>query len=244
MIELTDVTKVFLQGGKEVKALQNINLTIAPQEVFGIVGQSGSGKSTLLRLINHLEQPSSGKVIVSGIDATQLSQQAQRQFRQKTGMIFQQFNLLSNKTVRQNIALPLKLQGKQAMIKVDQMLSFVNLTNKADYYPSQLSGGEKQRVAIARALVIEPTVLLCDEPTSALDEQHTVEILKVLQRVQATFATTIIIVSHEFSVIKSLCQRAAVLDGGKLVALTDVTAEKVQPTYDSYVNRALELLKR
>ncbi|MGO2361137.1 MAG: methionine ABC transporter ATP-binding protein [Brachybacterium tyrofermentans] len=242
MIEFQNVAKTFLQGRSVVTALEGINLTIAENEMFGVVGESGSGKSTLLRLINHLEAPTSGTVLVGGEDLSTLPPRAQRARRRGIGMVFQQFNLLGNSTVLDNVSMPLRLQGRRGRDTAMQMLEFVHMAGHRDKHPSRLSGGEKQRVAIARALVTRPQILLADEPTSALDSGHTDEVMSVLRDVRAEFRTTIVLVSHELDVIKTSCDRAAVLEGGHLEALIDVTPPPPRERTGSYADRAREHL--
>lgn len=242
MIELRNVTKSFLQGRSAVTALDDVSLTIEDHEMFGIVGESGSGKSTLLRLINQLEAPSSGTVLVDGEDLGALTPRALRERRRGIGMVFQQFNLLGNSTVFNNVARPLRLQRRREPETVLQMLEFVKMADHRDKHPSQLSGGEKQRVAIARALSTQPQILLCDEPTSALDSGHTEEVMAILRDVRDRFGTTIVLVSHELDVIKSSCDRAAVLEQGRIAALTAVTPPPLRERFDSYAERAQEFL--
>lgn len=242
MIEFIQVDKVYPAKEQGKQALQSISLKIEKGEVFGIVGQSGSGKSTLLRLINQIESQTAGKILIAGQEIEHLNHKDLQTLRQKIGFIFQQFNLLNNLTVRQNVALPLKIQGHSNPQKVGEMLAFVNLESKGEQYPQQLSGGEKQRVAIARALSFAPEILLCDEPTSALDEHHSQEVIALLKKIQREFQTTIVVVSHEFNVIKELCQRAAILAEGQLLEIVDVSPPEVSHVYDSYYERARENL--
>lgn len=216
MIHVTNVYKSF----DSVEVLKAINLSISEGEIHGIVGQSGAGKSTLLRLMNKLEQPDRGEVIVVGQSLHTLQGAALRSARQAIGMIFQHFNLLANKTVFDNVALALQLvhKGKTERVqRVMECLNFVGLAQYAKKYPAQLSGGQKQRVAIARALANNPKVLLCDEPTSALDSGTTAEILGVLKQINEQLGLTIVIVSHELDVIKSICQRVTVMQAGEIV---------------------------
>ncbi|WP_114854118.1 methionine ABC transporter ATP-binding protein [Brachybacterium sp. YJGR34] len=242
MIEFRDVSKTFGQGRSSVTALDGIDLRIAEHEMFGVVGESGSGKSTLLRLINHLETPTTGTVLVDGEEQAALPARERRRRRQDIGMVFQQFNLLANSTVLDNVAMPLRLRGRRGREQALQMLEFVNMAHHRHQHPSRLSGGEKQRVAIARALTARPRILLADEPTSALDSGHTEEVMAVLQEVRTIFRTTIVLVSHELEVIKSSCDRAAVLERGRLAALTDVTAPPPRRRSGSYAVRAREYL--
>lgn len=220
MIEINRVNKVFYQGTKEIHALRDINLTIEQGTIFGVIGSSGAGKSTLIRCVNLLERPTSGHVIVDGIDLTQLSNQELTQARRKIGMIFQHFNLLSSRTVFDNIALPLELAGTSKAgikAKVDELLELVGLADKSETYPSNLSGGQKQRVAIARALASDPKVLLCDEATSALDPATTQSILTLLKEINRKLELTILLITHEMDVVKSICSEVAIIGDGELV---------------------------
>ncbi|WP_022941650.1 methionine ABC transporter ATP-binding protein MetN [Psychromonas hadalis] len=220
MIEIKNVNKVFYQGDKVINALSDINLTIKQGSIFGVIGSSGAGKSTLIRCVNLLERPTSGQIIVDGIDLTELSKQELTLTRRKIGMIFQHFNLLSSRTVFNNVALPLELAGitkKQIKNKVEGLLALVGLEDKRDVYPANLSGGQKQRVAIARALASEPKVLLCDEATSALDPATTQSILELLRKINKTLNLTILLITHEMAVVKGICQEVAIIGDGKLV---------------------------
>ncbi|MGF1738896.1 methionine ABC transporter ATP-binding protein MetN [Photobacterium satsumensis] len=220
MIEINRVNKVFYQGAKEIHALRDINLTIEQGTIFGVIGSSGAGKSTLIRCVNLLERPTSGHVIVDGIDLTQLSNQELTQARRKIGMIFQHFNLLSSRTVFDNVALPLELAGTNKAgikTKVDELLELVGLADKSETYPSNLSGGQKQRVAIARALASDPKVLLCDEATSALDPATTQSILTLLKEINRKLELTILLITHEMDVVKSICSEVAIIGDGELV---------------------------
>lgn len=237
MIELKQVTKQY----EQFTALRNITLTIPTGEIHGIVGASGAGKSTLLRTINLLERPTLGDVFVNGAQLTNASATTLRQARKSIGMIFQHFHLVHNKTVYDNVAVALTLAGvprEQHRQLVDDMLRYVGLEAYAQQYPATLSGGQKQRVAIARALVTKPSVLLCDEPTSALDPNTTREILRVLKQIHDDFHVTIVIVSHELSVIQQLCTSATVLEAGEMYAQlaiepTGIPAQK--QTAESFV---------
>lgn len=220
MITLQNISKTFIDAGKEVKAVQDVNLTIHDGDIFGIIGFSGAGKSTLVRCINLLERPTSGKVIVDDKEITALSAGELRKARKKIGMIFQHFNLMPSRTIFGNVAYPLKGSGlsKQEIAdKVHNLLELVGISEKENAYPSQLSGGQKQRVAIARALANDPKILLCDEATSALDPQTTKSILKLLQKVNETLGITIVVITHEMDVVKEICNRVAVMDHGKVV---------------------------
>lgn len=216
MITLENVTKVY--GNKtQVKALNGISLSVKAGEIFGIIGKSGAGKSTLVRCINMLERPTSGKVIIDERDMTTLSDSRLRRERKSIGMIFQHFNLLSSRTVFDNIAFPLELTDTPKEIirnKVEGLLELVGLSDRKSNYPSQLSGGQKQRVGIARALASDPKILLCDEATSALDPQTTTAILALLQDINKRLGITIIIITHEMAVVKDICDRVAVIEGG------------------------------
>ncbi|SEF76257.1 methionine ABC transporter ATP-binding protein MetN [Vibrio hangzhouensis] len=220
MIEINQVNKVFYQGTKEIHALSDINLHIAEGTIFGVIGSSGAGKSTLIRCVNMLEAPTTGSVIVDGVDLTKLSKSELSETRRNIGMIFQHFNLLSSRTVFENVALPLELAGKDnAHIesKVTELLKLVGLADKRDTYPANLSGGQKQRVAIARALSSDPKVLLCDEATSALDPATTQSILELLKEINRKLKITMLLITHEMDVVKSICHEVAIIGGGRLV---------------------------
>ncbi|MFL2135376.1 methionine ABC transporter ATP-binding protein [Ruoffia sp. FAM 24228] len=242
MIELVNTTKRFEGKSGSFLAVDNISLSIKDQEVFGVVGESGAGKSTLVRFINALERPDSGHVLVDNVEVLSLSKGELQYFRKDIGMIFQQFNLLNNKTVAANVHLALEIHPYDDPLSVDEVLSFVGLSDKKDHYPSQLSGGQKQRVGIARALVTRPKILLCDEPTSALDAKMTDEIVSVLKRAHAKFNMTIVIVTHELDVIKAMCHRTAILEHGKLVDVLDIKESDYIPEAKSYHDRVLEVL--
>ena len=211
-------------------AVEPTSLTIHQGEIFGLMGYSGAGKSTLLRLINLLERPEQGRVIVDGQDLTALSPADLRRARQNIGMVFQQFNLLSNRTVAQNVAFPLEVAGWDKQ-KIDQRvaecLEIVHLSDRAQHYPAQLSGGQKQRVGIARALAPSPHVILADEPTSALDPATTRSVLACLEDITKKFNVTIVIVTHEMSVIRRLCDRTALLHNGKLLEVVEVNNNQI-----------------
>lgn len=218
MIELVGVNKTFTTKDLNVEACKDVNLKIEDGDIFGIIGFSGAGKSTLVRCINLLERPTSGKVLIDGVDITQLKEAELRKIRKKIGMIFQHFNLMRSRTVYQNIAYPLKgskLTKAQIDKKVKDLLELVGLSEKLNAYPSELSGGQKQRVAIARALANDPKVLLCDEATSALDPQTTSSILKLLKEVNQKLGITIVLITHEMAVIKEICNRVAVMELGQ-----------------------------
>ena len=220
MIRLEHVSRTFREKSMEVHALQDVSLQVCKGEIYGIVGFSGAGKSTLIRLVNRLETPDTGTVRVNGQDLADLKGKALTALRRKIGMVFQQFNLLEGKTVFHNIAIPLRMEGRpKAEIerRVTEVLDFVELGDKKDAYVSQLSGGQKQRVGIARALATEPEILLCDEATSALDPQTTESILKLLKRVNREMGITIMLITHQMQVIQLICDRVAVMEGGRVV---------------------------
>lgn len=217
MIKFNNVIKHY-QSNQIV--LNNINLHIKQSEIYGIIGRSGAGKSTLLRCINALERPTQGNVEIDGIDITNQSARALRATRQKIGVIFQHFNLLQSRNVFENIALPLELHGvkaEQIKSRVLKVIQLTELDDKINFCPEQLSGGQKQRVAIARALVTDPSIILCDEATSALDPITSLNILKLLKRINQSLGITIVLITHDYSVIRSICDKVAVIDNGELI---------------------------
>lgn len=225
MISFLNLVKSYSSRTTSLKAVDHVSFDIASGEIFGIVGLSGAGKSTLLRCINGLEAPSSGEVIVDGTLVSSLKPKALIKMRQNIGMIFQHFNLLNSRTVRGNIAFPLENLGwtKSAIdTRVNELVKWIDLEDKLNAYPSQLSGGQKQRVAIARAIACNPKILLCDEATSALDPLTTQNILKLLKRINQEFGITIVLITHELHVVESICDRVAVMAGGKVTALGPV----------------------
>ena len=246
VIRFLDVHKSYRVEGRDVPALAPFSLDIDDGEVFGIIGHSGAGKSTLLRMINLLERPSGGCVLIGDVDMTALDAAALRLQRQRIGMIFQHFNLLGSQTVADNVAFPLKLAGARdataIRARVDELLARVGLTAHADKYPSQLSGGQKQRVGIARALANRPSILLCDEATSALDPQTTGDVLELLAEINRELKLTIVLITHEMDVVRRICDRVAVLDAGRMVelgAVTDVFLHPQHPTTRRFVEEAL-----
>lgn len=220
MIELQQVSKTFHKKNGSVTALDNVSFTVGKGNIFGVIGASGAGKSTLIRCVNLLERPGSGKVIVDGKNLPDLSSSELARSRREMGMIFQHFNLLSSRTVYENIALPLELDKtpvSQIKTRVDELLALVGLEEKRNDFPSNLSGGQKQRVAIARALAARPKILLCDEATSALDPATTSSILSLLKNINRKFGITILLITHEMDVIKAICDEVAVISDGKLI---------------------------
>ena len=230
VIRIDGANKTFaLPKGEQFHAVKSVTLDVYPGDIFGLIGKSGAGKSTLLRLINLLERPDSGTITVAGRELTSLSKSELRDARQNIGMIFQQFNLLQNASVYDNVAFPLRVHGQRTRAEIDarvrECLALVGLQDKHDSYPARLSGGQKQRVAIARALAPRPDVLLCDEPTSALDPETTRSLLQTLKDINEQLGVTIVIVTHELPVVYALCTHVAVLEKGHLVeqfAMADV----------------------
>ena len=238
MINLNGVGKTFHQKGKEIVALKPTNLHVKEGEIFGIIGYSGAGKSTLLRCINLLETPTCGEVVVDGQVVNKLNRHDLRIYRQKIGMIFQQFNLLNSKTVGEHIAFNLKAGDAKAdeiPKRIDELLELVGLVDKKNVYPSQLSGGQKQRVGIAKALANNPKVLLCDEATSALDPVTTKQILSLLKEINKKLGLTIILVTHEMEVIKQICDKVAVMENGEIIEFSSA--------YDVFSNPKTKLMK-
>lgn len=238
MIELKNVSKTFHTSSGNVEAVKNTNIVINDGEIFGFIGYSGAGKSTIVRCINLLERPTTGSVIFDDIDLTKLSDSGLRNKRKEIGMIFQQFNLLKSLSVFDNVAFNLKNRGISKLEireRVYELLNLVGIPEKANSYPSQLSGGQKQRVAIARALANNPKVLLCDEATSALDPQTTSQILQLIKDLNQKLNITVIIITHEMAVIKSICDRVAVMENGNIVEVNNV--------YDLFANPHTEIAK-
>ncbi|MDI9480462.1 MAG: methionine ABC transporter ATP-binding protein [Syntrophomonadaceae bacterium] len=246
MIQIEHLTKIFETPSHQVLALDDVTLSINKGEIFGIIGLSGAGKSTLIRCINMLEKPTQGSIYVDGQQITSLDKRDLRCARQKIGMIFQHFNLLSSRTVFDNILFPLEIAGvpsAQAKSRVNELLDLVGLTDKAGVYPGQLSGGQKQRVGIARALANNPKVLLSDEATSALDPQTTSSILKLLKDINRQLNLTILLITHDMNVIKQVCDRVAVIDNSRIVEIGDVLSvftNPATPTSHSFINAVVK----
>ncbi|MBP2616676.1 methionine ABC transporter ATP-binding protein [Chryseobacterium jejuense] len=242
MIEIRNISKTFHQKKQAFKALDQVSLNIDKGDIVGIIGFSGAGKSTLIRTVNLLERPDEGQIIINGKDFTQLSSKQLAEERKKIGMIFQHFNLLSSRTVFDNVALPLELDHNskdQINKKVNELLKIVGLEDKANDYPRSLSGGQKQRVAIARALANDPHLLLCDEATSALDPVTTQSILQLLRDINLRLGITILLITHEMEVIKSVCNHVAVIDKGKLLAkgtLSEIISNRENPVIQQFIN--------
>lgn len=235
MIVLSNLSKSFQQRQMRVSALNRVSLNVAAGEIVGIIGYSGAGKSTLVRCINLLTRPDEGRVCVNGVDLTDLSEDALRLERQKIGMIFQQFSLMPSRTVYENIRLPMTLSSltpEQCREKILRLLERVHLSDKAQAYPSELSGGQQQRVAIARALANDPNVLLCDEATSALDPKTTASILALLKELNRDLGLTIVVITHEMSVIKTLCDRVVIMAEGSVVETGAVQEVFLHPKTD------------
>ncbi len=236
MIEIKNLSKTFRTTAGTVEALKNISLTVNDGDIYGIIGMSGAGKSTLVRCINMLERPTEGAVLMDGQDLGALSKKELRKVRRDVTMIFQGFNLLMQKTCLRNICFPLELAGvkkAEARKRAMELLEIVGLPDKAESYPAQLSGGQQQRIAIARALATQPKVLLCDEATSALDPKTTHDILELLKDINERLGITIIIITHQMSVVEEICNRVAILDGGVVAEEGDVSAVFADPQSDA-----------
>ncbi|WP_073235627.1 methionine ABC transporter ATP-binding protein [Desulforamulus putei] len=246
MIQIKDLTKIYRSGAGEVKALDHVSLRVRKGEIYGIIGYSGAGKSTLIRCVNMLEKPTSGSIKVNGQEMTSLNEGQLRVARRKIGMIFQHFNLLSSRTVFDNVAFPLEISGvpkAEIKDKVTRLLGLVGLADKAGAYPSQLSGGQKQRVGIARALANDPIVLLCDEATSALDPATTDSILALLKDINRKLDLTILMITHEMKVISEICDSVAVLEQGKIIEeglVIDVFTQPKHPTTRRFVQTIIQ----
>ena len=233
IIELKNLNKTFKSKHGETVALSDVNLSVNRGEILGVIGFSGAGKSTLVRCINALEKPDSGEITVCGERVTALKAGELLALRRKIGMIFQNFNLLQQKTVLKNVLFPLEVAGvkrDEAVKKAKDLLAELGLSDKEKAYPAQLSGGQQQRVAIARALALDPEVLLCDEATSALDPETTAQILEILRGINAKYGLTIVVISHQLNVVKGVCNRVAVLDGGKICETDAVEKIFTQPS--------------
>ena len=241
MIELQNVEKTYYSKAGDIHALKKTNLSVAAGEIYGIIGLSGAGKSTLIRCINMLEVPTGGKVFVDGKELTAMTESELRKARQNIGMIFQHFNLLASRTVYDNIAFPLEIQGlskDEIKKRVEPLLELVQLQDRGNYYPSQLSGGQKQRVGIARSLASNPKVLLCDEATSALDPQTTKSILDLLKDINKRLNLTIVMITHQMEVVKEVCDKVAVIEDGVIIEQGDmatVFTNPQQPTTKEFV---------
>ena len=249
MIRIQNLSTDLTSGNETLTAVDNISLKVNKGEIFGIIGLSGAGKSTLIRCINRLEEPTSGKIFIDNVDITSLDKESLRLVRKEIGMIFQHFNLLSQKTVYDNIAFPLQLDGQnksQIKERVDQLLEYVELTDKKHSYPSQLSGGQKQRVAIARAIANNPKILLSDEGTSALDPKTTKSILSLLNRIRHEFGITVVMITHQMEVVKEICDRVAIMDDGKIVETNTVESIFRDPktkTASTFINSMTNVIE-
>ncbi|MCI7125700.1 MAG: ATP-binding cassette domain-containing protein [Agathobaculum sp.] len=245
MIRLEHISKRFAGSGGTVDALKDVSVHVEKGDIYGIIGFSGAGKSTLLRMVNQLEKPDTGTVTVDGRELTQLSKADLRLVRRKIGMVFQQFNLLESKTVFQNVAIPLILEGvpkDKIADRVKEVLHIVELDDKRDTYVSQLSGGQKQRVGIARALATDPTILLCDEATSALDPKTTESILRLLKRINKEMGVTILLITHQMKVIQMICNKVAVMENGQVVeqgAVLEVFSQPRAPVTQEFVRTVI-----
>lgn len=246
MIEFKNISKHYHLKGQTIQALDKINLTIPQGSIFGLIGYSGAGKSTLIRLINLLERPTEGQVIINQKDFTALDAKSLRQERTHIGMIFQHFNLLQTKTVAENIEMPMKLVGinkEKRQQRLNELLDFIELKHKRDAYPDELSGGQKQRVGIARALANHPKILLCDEATSALDPQTTQSVLDLLKKINKEQGITIVMVTHEMDVIETVCDHVAVMEAGQVIeqgSTVNIFSQPQHPTTQNFIQTVLQ----
>ena len=246
MIEFKNISKHYQLKGQTIRALDQINLKIPAGSIFGIIGYSGAGKSTLIRLINLLERPDQGQVMINQTDFTALDARSLRQERTNIGMIFQHFNLLQTKTVAANIEMPLKLLGihkAEREKRLNELLDFIDLKHKKDAFPDELSGGQKQRVGIARALANHPKILLCDEATSALDPQTTKSVLALLKKINQEQGITIVLVTHEMDVIETVCDYVAVMEQGQVIetgSTLDIFSQPKHPTTKNFIQTVLQ----
>ncbi|WP_019912722.1 methionine ABC transporter ATP-binding protein [Paenibacillus sp. HW567] len=246
MIELKNVHKTFTRKEMTIEALKGINLKVEKGDIFGVIGYSGAGKSTLIRLVNYLERPTQGQVLVAGRDLGTYNDKELRAAKKSIGMIFQHFNLLESKKVFDNVAIPLVLLKKnknEIRKRVQELLEFVGLSDKAGSYPNELSGGQKQRVGIARALASNPSILLCDEATSALDPQTTQSILQLLKRINAEYNITVMIITHEMSVIQEICNKVAVMEEGRIIeqgSVLEVFGHPQHATTQNFVKTVIQ----
>ena len=246
MIEFKNISKHYQLKGQTIRALDQINLKIPAGSIFGIIGYSGAGKSTLIRLINLLERPDQGQVMINQTDFTALDARSLRQERTNIGMIFQHFNLLQTKTVAANIEMPLKLLGihkAEREKRLNELLDFIDLKHKKDAFPDELSGGQKQRVGIARALANHPQILLCDEATSALDPQTTKSVLALLKKINQEQGITIVMVTHEMEVIETVCDYVAVMEQGQVIetgSTLDIFSQPKHPTTKNFIQTVLQ----
>lgn len=246
MIEFKNISKHYQLKGQTIRALDQINLKIPAGSIFGIIGYSGAGKSTLIRLINLLERPDQGQVMINQTDFTALDARSLRQERTNIGMIFQHFNLLQTKTVAANIEMPLKLLGihkAEREKRLNELLDFIDLKHKKDAFPDKLSGGQKQRVGIARALANHPKILLCDEATSALDPQTTKSVLALLKKINKEQGITIVMVTHEMDVIETVCDYVAVMEQGQVIetgSTLDIFSQPKHPTTKNFIQTVLQ----
>ncbi len=235
MIEIKNLSKTFDTRGTRHTALEDINLTIEDGDIFGIIGMSGAGKSTLVRCINLLERPTSGSVIIDGVDVTGFTGRQLSDLRATIGMVFQDFNLFAQRTVFENVTFPLEIRGDSVAdreARGRELLELVGLSQKARQYPSQLSGGQQQRVSIARALANHPRVILCDEATSALDSLTTNSVLKLLRQINRETGVTMVVITHEIGVVEKICNRVAVIDGSRIVEQGDAAEVLASPRND------------